>query len=309
MTDNGDSGELGGVTVASPEPTPPFSFPPAGGHVEPTAPPPVAWWQRHLLPVVTVVALLAGAAGALVTDAVHTSTKTASVATPATTVAPSTSPGQTLSDADIVATVEPALVTITVKVSQQTAFGTATGTAAGTGMILTAGGLVATNAHVVAGAESIEVSLAGQSAARAATLVGQDSTADVALLQIVGASGLPTVKLGNSRSVRVGDDVLAIGNALDLEGDLTVSRGIVSALNRTVPVEDNPMTRLIQTDAAISSGNSGGPLLNASGQVIGMTTLAVASTRGTTAENIGFAIPVNQALTVLQRLGLSQTAR
>ena len=296
-----------GPLLVAPEgttpPLPPSS--PWDGHSDRPAPPTSRWWQRHVPALMVVVALLAGSAGAVVTDAVHPSATTQSNTT-ATTATPS-SPGQHSTDADLVASVEPAVVTIKVQLSQQTPFGTTTATAAGTGIILTSSGLVATNAHVVAGATTITIKLTGQSDTYQAKLVGQDATADLALLQLPGASALPTVRLADSSTVRVGDEVLAIGNALDLVGGLTVSRGIVSTLNRSVQVDNTTMTGLIQTDAAISSGNSGGPLVNASGQVIGIDTLAVTSTRGTTAENIGFAIPIAQALPVLHRLGLPQT--
>ena len=100
----------------------------------------------------------------------------------------------------------------------------------------------------------------------------------------------------------MGDDVVAIGNALALEGGPTVTRGIVSALNRTIEDESGSLSGLIQTDAAISSGNSGGPLVNAAGQVVGLNTAVATSSQSVSAENIGFAIPINQALQVAARL-------
>jgi len=249
-----------------------------------------------------VVALLAGSAGALITDAIHTSPH---ALTTTVTLTPPISSG--FSGAQIVAAVEPAVVTIEAQTSEQTVFGGVAATSAGTGIIVTATGLVATNGHVISGATTITVTLTCQPTPRAASLVGEDTAADLALIRISGASGLPTVKLASSSGVHVGDDVLAIGNALDLTGGLTVTRGIVSALNRSVQTQTQTMTGLIQTDAAISSGNSGGPLVNASGQVIGIDTLAMTSSRGTTAENIGFAIPIDQALPVLRRLGLTES--
>src|SRR6266540_3708851 len=180
-------------------------------------------------------------------------------------------------------------------------------TAAGSGIILTSDGEVLTNAHVVNGASSIKVTLNGESQSRTATLVGIDTSADLALLKITGASGLPTVTIGKSSEMAVGDDVVAIGNALALQGGPTVTSGIVSALNRSIDTDSGRMTGLIQTDAAISSGNSGGPLVNAAGQVIGINSAAAASTQNTTAQNIDFAIPIDKAMTVVQQLRSGST--
>jgi len=154
-----------------------------------------------------------------------------------------------------------------------------------------------------------ERALPGVARARTAELVGIDSAADLALLRIKGASGLPAATLGASASLRVGDDVVAIGNALALEGGPTVTRGIVSALNRTLQSGGVDMQGLIQTDAAISSGNSGGPLVNAAGEVVGINTAVAVSSESTTAENIGFVIPVDRVQPALQRLrtGASST--
>jgi putative serine protease PepD len=165
-------------------------------------------------------------------------------------------------------------------------------------VVISADGEVLTNAHVVEGATDIRVTLLGQSQSRAATLVGADSFNDIALLRITGASGLATADLGSSAAVKVGDDVVAVGNALGLRGDPTVTRGIVSALNRSL----DTLTGMIQTDAAINPGNSGGPLANSRGQVIGINT-AVAGRGG---QNIGFAIPIDYARTVLERLRSGQ---
>jgi len=168
---------------------------------------------------------------------------------------------------------------------------------AGTGMVIDPDGLVLTNQHVVSGATSITVRLAdGREAA--ADLVAAVRVPDVALLRIRGVSGLPTVRLGNSSALQVGDDVVAIGNALDLGADPTVTTGIVSALNRSIATRDGVMADLIQTDAAINPGNSGGPLVNAAGEVIGINT-AVA---GQGAQNIGFAIAVDSVRPLLDQL-------
>jgi serine protease Do len=169
----------------------------------------------------------------------------------------------------------------------------------GTGMIVTANGEVVTNDHVIAGATTITVTLFGKTQSTPATLIDADPTSDMALLQIKGVSNLPTVTLGDSDHVQVGDGVVAIGNALGLSaGSPTVTQGIISATGRTVAAggaAGETLTNMFQTDAAINPGNSGGPLVDSSGQVIGMNT-AVASNSGglSTAEDIGFAIPSNR---------------
>jgi S1-C subfamily serine protease len=168
------------------------------------------------------------------------------------------------------------------------------GRGAGTGMVLTADGEVLTNAHVVSGATRIRVTLYGENEPRTAELVGADTLTDLALLRIEDARDLPTVELGSSDAMRVGDDVVAIGHALALPGGPTVTEGIVSAKDRTVDQLDG----LIQTDAAINPGNSGGPLVNAAGQVIGVNTAVI---RGP-AEGIGFAIAIDNAKPIIEQL-------
>ena len=201
----------------------------------------------------------------------------------------------------ILAKVQPGVVYIHTQASRGGRFFPSQG--AGTGIILTADGEVLTNAHVVAGATAIRVNLAGESQARSATLIAADSSNDIALLKINGASNLKTVELGSSGDLRVGDDVVAIGNALDLEGGFTVTRGIVSALNRSIDAQDgSEMSGLIQTDAAINPGNSGGPLVNAGGQVIGINTAVDGQ-----GQNIGFAIAIDKVKPMLDRLRSGQS--
>jgi S1-C subfamily serine protease len=188
----------------------------------------------------------------------------------------------------ILAKVEPGVVSIRTQAARQGRFFPSSG--AGTGVVLTPDGEVLTNAHVVAGATTIEVRIAGEENFRQADLVGAIASEDVALLKIRNASGLKTVELGKSSELKVGDDVIAIGNALDLDGGLTVTEGIVSALNRSISDVNESLDGLIQTDAAINPGNSGGPLVNADGEVVGINT-AVAGD----AQNIGFAIAIDTA--------------
>ena len=179
---------------------------------------------------------------------------------------------------------------------------------AGTGMILTSDGEVLTNNHVVAGATSVTVTLFGQTKALPAHVLGTDPSVDVALVQIDHASNLPTVKLGDSIRTRVGDSVLAIGNALALAGGPSVTEGIVSAENRTLSAQNDSgqtenLTGLLQTDAAINPGNSGGPLVDSQAQVVGMNTAVASSSSGNApTENIGFAITVDSIKPLLAQL-------
>jgi len=185
----------------------------------------------------------------------------------------------------------------------------------GTGMIITSDGEVLTNNHVIElytqGGDkgTITVTEYGQTKALPTTLVGYDQTKDVALLKINGATNLPTVTFGNSGKAVVGDAVVAIGNALGLAaGTPTVTQGIVSALGRSVTAggtgtQTETLQNMIQTDAAINPGNSGGPLIDTSGQVIGMNTaVAGTSSDGTSSQNIGFAIPAASVEALISEL-------
>ena len=166
---------------------------------------------------------------------------------------------------------------------------------AGSGVILTTDGYIVTNYHVVEGAQQITVTLHDDST-YTATVVGSDQQSDIALLKI-DATGLTPAVLGDSDSVHVGEVVIAVGNPMGTLGG-TVTDGIVSALNRDISVEGNEMT-LLQTDAAISPGNSGGGLFNTNGELIGIVN---AKYSDEDAEGLGFAIPVNAMKTVVQDL-------
>jgi putative serine protease PepD len=185
----------------------------------------------------------------------------------------------------------------------------------GTGMIITANGEVLTNNHVIElysegnNTGSITVTEYGQTKALPATLVGYDQSKDVALLKINSATDLPAVTFGNSGKAVVGDAVVAIGNALGLAaGTPTVTQGIISALGRSVTAggegtQTETLQNMIQTDAAINPGNSGGPLIDTSGQVIGMNTaVAGTSSDGTSSQNIGFAIPAASVEALISEL-------
>jgi S1-C subfamily serine protease len=165
-------------------------------------------------------------------------------------------------------------------------------TIVGSGVIIDRDGQVLTNAHVVDGAASLTVTLDSGSKVPA-RILGLDTVLDVALVRVESSGPLPTARLGDSASAKVGDEVVAIGNPIGL--DQTMTRGIVSGLNRLLPgVSEEAM---IQTDAPINPGNSGGPLVDRCGQVIGINTLISED-----AQSIGFAIPINAARSVLREL-------
>ncbi len=192
------------------------------------------------------------------------------------------------------------VVLITCEVTANVYGQAATGTSAGSGFILTENGYVATNAHVVEGASKITVSTV-DGMEYTAKLIGSDATNDLAVLK-VEAEGLAPVTIGSSANLAVGDQVVAIGNPL---GELTstMTAGYVSAKNRDVTT-DGRTINMIQTDAAINSGNSGGPLFNMLGQVVGITTAKYSgsSASGASIEGIGFAIPMDDVIGMMDDL-------
>jgi S1-C subfamily serine protease len=175
------------------------------------------------------------------------------------------------------------------------------GESIGSGLILTTDGEIVTNAHVVGDNTTVHVRLTGESEPREAAVIASDPSRDLALLR-VDTTGLIPATFAAPDDVHLGDEVLAIGYALDLDGDPTVTLGIVSSLERTLNTETGPLKGLIQTDAAVSSGNSGGPLVDALGHVVGLTTLASSSGLGSTANGLGFAISTAELLPTLDRL-------
>lgn len=210
----------------------------------------------------------------------------------------------------ILARVLPSVVAISASYTRTTPFFGGPGTvvtATGTGVVVSPDGEVVTNDHVVSGATKVTVTLDGSAAPLAAVVVGESPANDLALLRIRGASGLVPVTFGDSRSKVVGDGVLAVGFALGLTGGPTVTDGIISATGRSVTTataagQPVTLTGILQTDAAISSGNSGGPLVDAEAHVVGINTAVAASSGSTTAQNIGFAIPSATVQALLPRL-------
>jgi S1-C subfamily serine protease len=168
----------------------------------------------------------------------------------------------------------------------------------GSGFILSGDGRILTNSHVVANEHQLEVTLSDQTKYKA-TLLSRDESNDLALLQITPRKKLPWLRLGDSDGLQVGQKVLAIGNPFGLDGTLTT--GVVSALNRPIRGEnDQKLEGLIQTDAAINMGNSGGPLLDSAGDVIGINTAILGPNGGNI--GIGFAMPINRAKLMLDDL-------
>lgn len=193
--------------------------------------------------------------------------------------------GRSLTTAEIAAALDPAVVDIVTNLGE------------GTGMIATSNGEIITNNHVVEGANSIKVSVLNRGT-YTATVVGTDAVADVAVLRLTGVSGLATVKFASSSAVSLGSSVVAIGNAGGQGFPSTVTTGAVTSLGRTIMASNDSggsetLTDMIQIDALIEPGNSGGPLVDSSGEVIGMDT-AAASEDGATP--MGFALPINKVV-------------
>jgi len=202
-----------------------------------------------------------------------------------------------LNVAEVLKKIQPSVVTIIAL----TESGMDQGRGTGTGVVITSDGDILTNDHVVDGADSVFVLFAGDTEPTPATVIAVDAGNDLALLH-VDQTGLTPAVFADPESIDIGDEVVAVGFALDLDGGPTVTRGIVSALNRTIVSGDGALDGLIQTDTAISSGNSGGPLVNTRGQVIGINTAVFQSSSEVAANNVGFSISVAEALPVIEEL-------
>jgi putative serine protease PepD len=219
--------------------------------------------------------------------------------TPAVTVVP---PGSSVHD--LVVAVRPSIVAIHTTISQTDFFGqTVEGEAAGSGWVWSADGYIVTNNHVVDGADEISVSF-DDGTSEPARLIAADARSDLAVLQ-VDRTDLVPLQIGDSDAIRVGDQVVAIGNALDLGAEPTVTGGMVSAKERTITTQGGEtLVHLLQTDAAISSGNSGGPLLDMNGRVVGINTAVAAQ-----GQNIGFAIAITPAQEIIESLRSGEAPR
>ena len=205
-------------------------------------------------------------------------------------------PGEPLTAQEIYAKVGPSTVVV-IATSGQESF-------VGTGIILSSDGYVVTNAHVIAQGEACMVAtyMGGMYEAR---LVGADAEEDIAVLKMMDAKDLPAAELGNSDMCLVGDQVYAIGNPLGVELMGTMTEGILSAINRTI-TSDGRSVNVLQTTAALNNGNSGGPLINDSGQVIGINTLKMSNSGRrrdeATVEGLGFALPMSDACYVINEI-------
>ncbi|MFI9643705.1 S1C family serine protease [Micromonospora sp. NPDC051925] len=230
-----------------------------------------------------VLMLAGGGSGALVVDRF---VGQSSLVTGTTDVAP-VSATTIDSLATVVTAVSPSIVTVEVTGMRESSLGS--------GVILDTDGLILTNQHVVSSGGQVSVTLSdGRSAS--ATVVAQDASADIALLRATGLSGLTPATLGSGSTLTVGDTVLAFGSPLGLEG--TVTSGIVSALDRSV----DDLTGLVQTDAAINHGNSGGALVDTAGRVVGINVAIATTGEDEGSVGLGFAIPVDTVREVVARL-------
>jgi S1-C subfamily serine protease len=211
-----------------------------------------------------------------------------------------------LNATSLAAKVDPAIVDVTSQLKYNDA------TAEGTGIVISPSGLVLTNNHVIDEATSISAQLVVSGKTYPASVVGYDSTDDVALLQLQGASGLKTVSLGNSGQVKVGQAVLAIGNAEGRGGLPSTAQGTIQALDRTIEASDSgadtseTLHGMLQTDAPIQEGDSGGPLVTSAGKVIGIDTAANTGDSNfgsqTAPATTGFAIPINHAISIADQI-------
>ena len=255
-------------------------------------------WPRRVAGGAAVLALIAGGgtAGGFVAEhyADRASATAAGTATTATAVA--VTEGGSL--APVAAKVSPSIVTVLVDSANESGLGS--------GVVLRADGLILTNNHVIAAGGTVSVRLSDGRTVPA-EVVAADSTHDLALVQASGVSGLSPATFGTDDSVAVGDTVLAFGAPLGLEG--TVTAGIVSALDRAVGTGSEELTGLVQTDAPINQGNSGGALVDTAGRVVGINVaIATASDESTGSVGVGFAIPAGTVTTVVRQLEAQSAA-
>jgi S1-C subfamily serine protease len=217
--------------------------------------------------------------------------------------------GGSLDLSAIASAVDPTVVNI------DTTLGLQQGRAAGTGIVLTSSGDVLTNNHVIAGSTSISATDVGNGQTYRATVLGYDRSHDLAVIHLEGASKLRTASIGDSSKVNVGDSVAAIGNAGGRGGTPAAVSGTVTAVDQTITASDEnganteQLTGLIQVAANIQPGDSGGPLVDGAGHVIGVDTAASTDFRFQASGGQGFAIPINEAITVAKQIQAGHASR
>jgi len=279
----------------------------------PAPPPrPASIWNR-IAAFIVLIAVVAAAAGAGIgwglARAVNNrpvAQATTSPEAPIQQVTPGTSTSPSSTTDAIAAKVSPAIVDI------NTVLGN--GAAAGTGMLISSTGEILTNNHVVNGSTSITVTVQGRSQKYSAHVVGVDISQDIAVIQIDGSvSGLPTVKFADSSSLTVGETVVALGNALGRGGAPNVTSGQITALDQTITASSGgssseTLNGMIQSDAVIYEGDSGGALVNTAGQVVGMITAGQAQGFRSSASDVGFAIASNTAVGIVNRIRAHEQA-
>lgn len=243
-----------------------------------------------------------GGSGKVVIQQVAPSSTADSASSSDSSITAASSSGSSLTTEQVADLVSPSVVVITteqVVYSQWSWYGqNQVESGAGSGVIISSDGYILTCAHVVDGASTITVTIGDKD--YTATLVGEDTTSDIAVIKI-DADGLPPATVGNSDSLKVGQSVMAVGNPLGELGG-TVTGGMISALNRSVTIQGSSSVNtmsLIQMDASVSPGNSGGGLFNMNGELVGIVN---AKSSSSDAEGLGFAIPINDAIKVAQEL-------
>jgi putative serine protease PepD len=256
------------------------------------------------LATIAIASVIGGAAG----TAAAVDLQSGGSSTHTQTVAAAPEPGRLISGRAVYHRASPSVVAITARSTQRQAGfffggGTTQSTSTGTGFVVSSSGMIVTNEHVVDGANTVNVALA-DGRIRRATVVGQDRSTDLALLRVdPGKRKLEPLRLADSDAVQIGDTAFAIGNPFGLDGTLT--SGIVSATGRTIDAPNGtPIPGVIQTDAALNPGNSGGPLLDARGDVIGVNSQIENPGRSSEGANtgVGFAIPSNTVKRVIGNL-------
>jgi S1-C subfamily serine protease len=301
-----------GASGAPPYASYPTSPPPPVTPLPPEPPvPSQPRWRRGLAIVAVVAMVLVG--GALLGNASRGGSLFSNDSSPAAQNTPasgssntsSVNPSQgSTSASGVTGKVQPGLVNITT-----TLYG-GQGEGAGTGMVISSSGEVLTNNHVIENAESIKVEIGGDGSAHPASVIGYDVADDVALVKIQNVSGLDTIPIGNPDNISVNDAIVVLGNALGRGGDPSAASGTVTALNRQITATDadgtnaETLNNLIQVQADVQPGDSGGALIDSAGQVVGMTTAA--SSNGfrfqQETDGVGFAIRIDKALSVIKQI-------